>query len=158
MNEHVTLAIYPHAMGFGYVCVEDGALLDYANVRPRPVLNKRLLGRIRKLIEFMRPQLIVLRDPHGKPTKRSQRLVEDLEKEFANSGRTIAKYTREEIKFVFAQFNARSKHEIALKLAEQFEELKERVPEPRKPWKREHDNMAIFNALSLVITHLYHTK
>lgn len=159
MRDNVVLAIYPNARGFGYVCLEDqGNLIDYGRIRTHPLSNAKLLSRIKKLVAFMEPHLIILRDcREHMATKRSQRLVEDIEKEFTSSGYGMRKYSREQIKFVFAELNASTKREIAKKLAEHFGELKDRIPRPKKLWIEEDPNQAIFDALSLAMTHFYLT-
>ena len=67
----------------------------------------------------------------------------------------MKEYSHEQIQFVFEQFKARTKHEIASIITEWLPQFKSKMPPIRKPWMCEDYHMGMFDALALAITHFY---
>lgn len=159
MNPHVkiTLSVYPNNRGFGYVVMEGSHILvDYGISNVSPLVNSEILTRVRDIFDIHHPTELLLRDctpSIAKRSKRMARLTEALVKLGEEKNVPVFRYSREQVKNAFEQFGANTKYEIAQKLAAEFEELKNRAPEPRKPWKDEDYSMGIFDALAIIGTH-----
>ncbi len=158
-NNEIVLSIYPNTRGFGYMCVETPrTLVRYGVVTSRPVSNDELLTRIQMFITELQPSVVVLRDcsdPSAKLANRSKQLVENIKTGLNDAGRTVELYTRKQIRDVFEILGASTKQEIAVKIAEEFPELKPHIPRFRNPWMDEGYTMGIFDAMALLITHKY---
>lgn len=158
-NQQITLAIYPNTKGFGYACMNGITdIIDSGVANIRPITNRKTMKRIKSLIEYFEPVLILVQDPQVrkyKYSKRTKRLIESLIKECHKSELKVYRYSREEVKFAFDQFKVGNKYEIAKKIAESFPELEPNMPQPRKPWKPDDYFMGMFDAISLVCTHFW---
>ena len=125
------LALYPNQLGFGYALMENALTLkDYQIVVSRPMSNKYLLKRIRELIKFYEPEIVILEDIKTKRTiksKRVQELMESILSYAVTNKIPFALYTREQIREVFLNFKAKSKFEIASTIAQNIPALKNRL-------------------------------
>lgn len=162
MNKSVvTLAIYPNKRGFGYACLDwPQKIIDLGIVTVRPLCNKSLFRRFEKFLDFHRPEIIIIRDSENITTaaQRSVNFIRKITDHATAIKVPIHKYSRQQIRDVFEQFEARSKYEIARKLIEWYPELESRTPTLRKPWMDEDYHMPIFDALSLAVAHKYLTE
>lgn len=165
MKEDMTiiLSLYPNALGLGYSCLElpEKTLLDSGVVVVRPFRSKRILERIAKFVEFFKPTIIIVKDWDSNYSRRSRRiaqLTDDIVKYAAEMKVPVYRYSRQQIRDVFEVHGAKTKYEIAQKIIVWFKELASRAPKIRKPWMTEDHNMGVFDALSLIITHLYLTE
>jgi hypothetical protein len=70
----------------------------------------------------------------------------------------VYRYTREQVRDVFEQFQAKTKYDIMKQLVAWYPELKWRAPKVREVWDDESANMAVFDAIALAITHKYLTE
>lgn len=156
-KQNVVFAIYPTPKGFGYACLEDKQnLIDYGMVNCYPFGINILTGRFKKLITILRPDLVILQKLESiKRSKRVRKLLENCISYTEAKGLSVIHYDRMDIRNVFEQFGAKTKYEIAENCIKWFPELKSRKPHFRKIWMCDDYNMAIFDALSLAITHLY---
>lgn len=133
-------------------------IIDSGVANIRPITNRKTMKRIRSLIEYFEPVLILVQDPKARKynySKRTKRLISSLENECDKRGLKIYKYSRENIKEVFEQFKAGNKYEIAKKIVASFPELEPNMPQHRKPWKPDDYFMGMFDAISLVCTHFW---
>lgn len=155
----ILLSIYPNNRGFGYALMEDPQkLLDYGIVTIRPLCNGRILKRIEKLLDYYKPTLVVTQDykcTHARYGKRNKALIEAIVELAQRKNLDIHSYTRIQIRDVFEQFEARTKHEISRKIAEWLPEVAYRTPKLRKLWYPEDYNMVLFDALSLIYAFYY---
>jgi hypothetical protein len=156
---NVTFAVYPAPRGFGYVLFDTATKpITYGTATARPICNNRLLKRFEKYLEYYQPELVILHAKSGKFNRRSKRvqsLLNQLEREAKKRSLPTFSYNREQIRGVFAQFDATSKYEISQVILKWLPDLKHIAPEPRKLWQNEHYHMAVFDAVSLAITHAY---
>jgi Holliday junction resolvasome RuvABC endonuclease subunit len=159
----VLLALYPNTRGFGYACLETCMkekklkLLDFGIINVRPAGNEKILKHVRKFAQYFKPEFVILRDYH-KPTNRGRRirdLIGCINQIAEQHQLSIHRYTREQVRYVFEQYGAKTKYEIAQKLIEAFPELASRAPKIRKPWEDEDYHMGVFDAIALATTHLY---
>jgi hypothetical protein len=155
----LVFAIYPNAIGFGYVYMENARkLISYGSVRINPISNYRLLKRITQEIEYLKPSIVVLQDPNAKSSRTGQRVRSLLYKivQFArNKNLKYTQISRDQIRDVFQEFKAKTKYEICQVLLKEFGELEKKLPKKRKLWTSEDRNMAIFDALSLAISYYF---
>ena len=156
------LAFYPNALGFGFVFMENAlSLKSYQTVVIRPMCNKRILKRIAEYVDYYEPDIVVLEDVSGnngsRKSKRVKKLISQIQNYITNKNLKVHTYSREQIRFVFSQFEARSKHDIATILAEHIQELKKHLRPKRKIFQAESHTMGIFDAVALATTHYYHT-
>ncbi len=158
-NNKIIFSIYPNANGFGYVYLENARkLLDQGTIRVNPINNVVLIGRIKKLLGYIRPSVVIAVDPEGKASRIGKRVRELIKKISAYCEKNqiqIFKISRDQIRDVFGQFGASTKYEISQMLITEFKELELRLPKKRKIWAGEDRNMAIFDALSLGLTWFY---
>lgn len=158
-NNETVLAIYPNFRGFGYAFLESPTEpRDCGIVTIRPICNRKCLERIKKFIDYYRPTLIVLQDFSGKYSNKSTRvktLIDNLISFCHTNQISVKQYSREQIRFVFSQFQVKSKYAIAKKIVEWLPQFKNKMPEVRKPWMCDDYNMGIFDAVSLALTHFY---
>lgn len=155
----LVVALYPNKIGFGYCVMENPRkLIDYGSIKITPINNKKVMFRIKKLVDFMLPSFIILQNPNGKHNrtgKRTQRLIGTTKQYAKENNLKLVQYSRDDIRNVFEQFGKKSKYEISHFLVTEFKELKVRAPKIRKVWEGEEHRMAVFDALSLAITHYY---
>jgi len=158
-NNKIVLALYPNFRGFGYAFLEKPTEpRDCGIVTIRPINNKKCLLRIKQFIEYYHPTLIVLQDFKGKHSWKSNRvkkLIDSILGFCQTNNIKVKRYSREQIRFVFSEFQAKSKYEIAKKIVEWLPQFKNKMPEVHKPWMCEDYNMGVFDAVALAITYFY---
>lgn len=154
--KNIVYAIYPNANGFGFVYLENPRkLLDYGSVRINPISNRKVLERIKKSLDYLRPSIVLIQDPEGKASRAGRRVRMLIDKiiDLANEEKLkVVQYSRDQVRDVFEQFGAVTKYEIAKVLLTEFKELELREPRKRRTWESESHNMPIFDALSLALT------
>jgi len=117
-NHELVLAIDPTPRGFGYAILEGPTNpLDWGVSDIRLQVSKRSLTRIKKLIKYYSPDVLVVEDCHGKKSHRSKRvetLIEDITS-YARLNRVkVAQYSRGTINQVFKELaGAKNKHQMA---------------------------------------------
>lgn len=155
----VVLGIFPNARGFGFALMESPSeLLDYGSKTFRPLTNDKCIKGVKNILDYYKPKLILLRNEESKDfrgSKRIKQLLVHLKVIAKNTSVEVKSYSRNEIRFVFSQFKAKTKYEIATTLAKWLPQLKKRLPKPRQLWMPEDHRMGMFDALSLVFTHYY---
>jgi len=162
-KDHViVLSLYPNSRGLGYVCLESPQLLKESGVLTiRPIFNGKILERIIKFVNFFKPEIIVVKDyglGHSRQSKRGVELVESIAKYAEEIKVPVYRYTRQQMRDVFEQFEATSKYEIAKKIVSWFPQLESHTPRIRKPWMAEDYYMGEFDAIALAVTHQYLTE
>ena len=160
-SDKVVLAIYPNSRGFGYAFLEHATEpRDCGIVTIQPICNHRCLNRIKKFVTHYEPTLVLLQDFQSVNSRKSRR-VKDLVNEIItfcqNQSLRVCEYSQEQIQFVFEQFKARTKHEIAKTIVDWLPQFKTKMPPIRKPWMCEDYHMGMFDAIALAITHFYLT-
>ncbi|MCI1266524.1 MAG: hypothetical protein LKG19_08100 [Saprospiraceae bacterium] len=130
-------------------------LLDYGAVRINPISNRKVLERIKRSFDYLRPSIVIIQDPDGYTSRSGRRVHRLIDKiiVLANEEKSkVVLYSRDQIRDVFEQFGAVTKYEIAKVLLTEFKELELLEPKKRKTWQSESHNMPIFDALSLGLT------
>jgi len=159
-DKHV-LAFYPNPLGFGFAFMENALIVkDSQIVVSRPMCNKKLMGRIREYIDYYKPDIVILEDYRGKQSRKSKRvekLIDSIVLYAREKNIEISTYARADIRFVFSNFNARSKHEIAKAIENNVPYFDKEAPPQRKVYQSEPYSMGVFDAVSLGITHYFKT-
>jgi len=160
-NITITLSVYPNTRGFGFVVMEGPRLLvNYATCTIKPVSNEGCLARLKKIVNYHQPTVVLLRDADEATANRSQRiakLIVAINEYIRQKHIPVHRYSRAQIKNAFSQFGTTTKHGIAQKIASEYDELKDYAPKPRKAWMDEDYNMGIFDAMALIGTHHFLT-
>jgi Holliday junction resolvasome RuvABC endonuclease subunit len=149
------LAIDPATRGFGFAVLEGPErLIDWGVKETKTDKKRRTLKLVGELIEWYRPNIIVLEDTGAQVSRRCNRveeLIEAIAKLAAQSNVKTRRVSKSEIREVFAECPAQTKHEIAIAIGKRFPELAPRVPPFRKPWMSEDYRMSIFDAVALAL-------
>ena len=159
MNKERIFSIYANTMGFGFVVLSDrGEILDYGVVSVRPVCNDVCLKRIKEIISYFQPEILIVEDyERSRKSVRVKNLIKKI-CEYKQEGLKIFKYSRAQIRNTFDVFGARNKYEISKKISEIYPQLINKLPEKRRTWEPENYYQGIFDALSLIFTHNYLTN
>jgi len=109
-------------------------------------------NRLAPLLKQFRPSAIVVsiaRREKALGRDGVRRILSSIKREaLANSTptRVIAK---SQVRTVFRSLHAKTKHEVAIAVAQLFPELRWKLPPKRKLWQKEHYRIAIFQAVAV---------
>jgi hypothetical protein len=149
------LALDVRSHRIGYAVFEGSAhLLDFGVTRFKA--SQTAAPRTASLIRKFRPRVLVLRklarnSGRNRPgTQVILRSTRNMAKHFSID---LSLISEKQLSQTFIKKGARTKHQIASLLAEDFPELGWRLPPKRKPWHGQHVNMSIFDAAVLGIAH-----
>jgi hypothetical protein len=149
LSPHDTiLAIDPTSRGFAFAVLEAPAFLVDWGERIIPAKSGDLLRKVDKLLSRYEPDLLVIEDvaiPHTRRHKRASKEIRSIEVLALKRGLAAERISRLAVIDAFAP--AKSKFEVALRLAESFPVLAERLPKKRKAWTTEDARMNVFDAL-----------
>ena len=161
-SAELVFAVFPSAKGFGYVVFEGPkSLVDWGVKGVHSTQkNSESLKRIRELLTFYRPDVLVLEDHQGQGSRRSkriQKLIDAMTALAAKEGVATASFSRAEMRACFSPTGSTTKRQIAEAIAREFPELEPRLPPVRRIWMSEDSRMNIFDAAALAMT-FFHTK
>jgi len=143
----------------GYVISETPKeLINYGIARIRPLTKDKYVKRLLRFIQQYQPTLILLRgysSADKRISKRVVKVIDSFEQEARKMELPIFKYSRNDIKEVFSQFEGNSKYTISKTITSWYPELKRFMPDIRVYPNPEHYRMGIFDAFSLMLTHHY---
>jgi Holliday junction resolvasome RuvABC endonuclease subunit len=157
-NHPRLLALDPTSTGFGFVVIEGEELIDWGVNGVKGDRNKESLRKLGRLIDRYQPDVLVVEHYDRKSRRRTIRtkeLIQELKRlaqQRVVQSRTIS---QSQIRAVFLEFGATTKHQIAVDIANRFPELVPSLPRLRKPWMSEDKRMSIFDAATLALTHLW---
>jgi len=153
-SAELVFAVFPSARGFGYAVFEGPkSLVDWGvkGVRGRQK-NLASLTKVRELLAFYRPDVLVLEDYEGHGSRRARRieiLFNLIAAHAEGEGMRTASFSRAEVR---DSFGLTAKREIAESIVREFPELEPRLPPVRRIWMSEDRRMNIFDAAALAIT------
>jgi hypothetical protein len=142
------LAIDPTSRGFAFAVLEAPAFLVDWGERIAPARSGALLRKVDDLLSRYEPTLLVIEDlavPGARRGKRASKEVRSIELLALKRGLSVEQVSRLAVTDAFAP--GKNKFEVALRLAESFPLLAERLPRKRKAWMTEDARMNIFDAL-----------
>jgi Holliday junction resolvasome RuvABC endonuclease subunit len=151
------LAIALSSRGFGYAVLEgQNSLIECGakSVKGKDK-NRQCVAKVKKLLEFYRPDVLVLQDVAAKDSRRAPR-IQALNKQMVEMAKkrklSVAMFSMEQVRSLLLNNAKATKHELAEMLAVQFPaELESRLPPKRRPWQSEDSRMDIFAAMSLAV-------
>jgi len=142
------LTIDPTSRGFAFCVLEAPAFLVDWGERIIPAKTGGLLRKVDELLSRYEPDLLVVEDlavPGARRRKRASKEIRSIELLALKRGLSVERVSRLGVIDTFA--SGKSKFEVALRLAEIFPALAERLPRKRKAWMTEDARMNIFDAL-----------
>ena len=148
MPHETILAIDPTSRGFAFAVLEAPAFLVDWGERIVPAKTGGLLRKVDELLSRYEPTLLVVEDfavPGARRRKRASKEIRSIELLALKRGLSAKRVSRLAVMNAFTP--AKSKLEVALRLANTFPTLAERLPRKRKAWTTEDARMNIFDAL-----------
>jgi hypothetical protein len=142
------LAIDPTSRGFAFAVLEAPAFLVDWGERITSAKAGDLLRKVDELLRRYEPDLLVIEDlavPGARRRKRASKEIRSIELLALKRGLAAERISRLGVIDTFAP--GKSKFEMALRLAEIFPALGQRLPRKRKAWTTEDARMNIFDAL-----------
>ena len=137
----LTMALFPNALGFGFTIMKDALTVEIAQtvaVKPRPVSNAKAMKKIREKVAYYEPDTIVIEDyQKSKKSKRVSKLLKEISEFCKERNIDFYTYSRKDIRFVFSNFNAHTKYEIAKAISKNVDSMKDRLIEKRKCYEGE---------------------
>lgn len=133
-------------------------LVDWGITDIRFNVSSRSMLRVKQLIEFYRPDRIVLEDIKGKSSHRCNRIEQLLEKIYFLAKEqkvNISSYSPQKVQEVFSQFKCHNKHDRAKAICEWLPQLSSRMPPKRAIWMSEDPRTSLFDAVALALTYYY---
>jgi hypothetical protein len=158
-KSELVLCIYPSAKGFGFAIFEGSrSLVDWGvtGVHGKKK-NAQCLRKMRGLLAFYRPDVLVTEDHMGAGSRRGSRiraLIDAIGTLAAKEGIASKSFSRTGVRDCFG---LTAKRAIAQSVAREFPELESRLPPVRRIWMSEDARMNIFDAVALGMT-FFHTK
>jgi len=156
-KQGLVLAIHPTSRGFGWVLFESALVpVDWGLASVKAKRSIRSLARFERLLDRYQPQVVVFEEFDEHPARRANRIQELCRRMIAlASGRGLYTpiYSRETIRECFESGGARTRHDIALSIAEQIEVFRSRLPRERKRWDGEDVRQSLFDAVALALTY-----
>jgi hypothetical protein len=142
--------------GFGYTVMEGPASFVAHGVKAAAGdKNAVSLAKIKKLLTFYRPAVLVLQDVNAKGTRRSSR-IKTLHHRMLTLARKrklkVVTVSRSDAGVVLVDEPSATRYELAQAVANRFpRELARRLPPKRREWESENKNMAMFEAIGLAM-------
>jgi hypothetical protein len=150
------LAVALSARGFGFVVMEGRKTIIECGGRVADGdKNVQSLSKLEKLLNFYRPDVLVLQDVEAKGSRRAPRIktLNRQIKGMAEKNRIAVKLiSGKQLRSLLLGNPKGTKQEMAEVLAMQFpDELASRLPPKRKTWQSEDGRMDIFDAVALAV-------
>jgi hypothetical protein len=150
------LAIALAANGFGFVVMEgQRTIIEFGRREAVGDKNAQSIAKLKKLLTFYRPDVLVLQDVEAKGSRRYPRikkLSRQIKRMAAKHKIAVKHISGKELRSLLLGNPRGTKQEMAEKLAAQFpDELASRLPPKRKPWRSEDARMDIFDAVGLAV-------
>jgi hypothetical protein len=152
------LALDPMTRGFGYVVFEEPfRLASFGRAYIEGEKHSGAIARFKELLADLRPDAVVFEDaeaPGSRRRHRARRIIDALSGAAREEGIPVHMIARTAVLQRFSpEGDQVTKRAIAEQLVRHFPELAPELPRRRKMWESEDDRMAIFDALSLAVTH-----
>lgn len=144
----ILLAIDPTSRGFAFAVLEAPAFLVDWGSKSVTTGNGSLVRGVEELLSRYQPDVLVLEDLAAKGArrrKRARREIGSIECRALKRGVRVERVSRLTILDAFAP--GKTKYEVALRLAEIFPVLANRLPRKRNTWRPEEARMSVFDAL-----------
>lgn len=156
------LGIDPNGRGLSYAVLESQGNLvewgikrvhrlktDVAPVRMRQDRTLEILGR---LIDTFRPDVIVFESWDGANSRRwldTRMLLHRISQLVANRHLASHTYTLASLFGILAEYDIKTKYDMAVFFGRLYPELESRVPHKRRPWDSESPSLSLFKAVAM---------
>ncbi len=155
------LALYPNAKGYAYALMQGPTVVpEKKMVSISPVDNTRIIREVSDLLKRYTPDAVILEDTSCKFARkgaRGKQLLRSLNLSAKYRGYPVYSYSREDIRLVFEPWRATTKYEIAEVIAKNIKGFEMLLyPRPKYPDSQKYLT-ALFDTISLGITHYYKT-
>jgi Holliday junction resolvasome RuvABC endonuclease subunit len=155
------LAIYPNSKGYAFALMKGPLeIIDKKMVSVSPVDNTQIISEVKTLMKKLSPDVLVLENPNCKYSRKGPRAAQLLRSIALNAKAqkiNVFNYSREDVRFVFEIWKAQTKYEIAEVIAKNIKSFRILLyPKPKYPDTQKYIT-ALFDAVSLGITHYYKT-
>ncbi|WKD85212.1 hypothetical protein KCTC32516_00552 [Polaribacter huanghezhanensis] len=158
-KQPLILVLYPNTYGLGFlICESPQKIIDFGIYKIRPFSKAKYLKKVEKLMDFCKPEIVLLLDYKSKVSKRQRTLLQMIKKTIKAKNLKVHSYSRSQIKEVFSSFKASTKFEIASLIIKWYPQLKRIAPHKRLPWGAEHYQMAVLDCFALMLSHNYLTE
>jgi Holliday junction resolvasome RuvABC endonuclease subunit len=158
----LVLGIYPAPRGCGFALLE-GPLrpVDWGVKCVDNGKNAACLQKVAALVDLYHPDVLVVDDYTGEGSRRGRRtqlLIDSICFLALRKNIPVCGYSPKQVRVYFSHYNAWTKHDIAVTIAEWMPMFQTRLPPERKPWASESYRMCMFDAIALVLTHYYYQR
>jgi Holliday junction resolvasome RuvABC endonuclease subunit len=151
------LAVALTSRGLGYAVLEgEHSLVESSHTSVRNAdKHKQCMAKVKKLVAFYRPDMLVLPDVAAKKSRRSPR-IKRLHKEVVNSAAKgklpVDLISERQLRALLLGNPNGTKQEIAEMLAKRFpDDLALQLPPKRRLWESADSRMDIFDAVALAM-------
>jgi hypothetical protein len=144
------VGIDPTSRGFAFAVLEAPSFLVDWGERIVSSKSGALLRKVDELLTYHEPAVLVVEDAAAKGCRRRERGREEIrriERLATARGIRVARVSRLAVRDTLAR--GKSKYEVALRLAQVFPVLADRLPKRRKAWMTEDQRMNTLDALGL---------
>jgi len=141
------VGVDPTSRGFAFVVLEAPNFLVDWGERIVPARSGTLLRKVDELLTYHEPAVLVVEDTAAKGCRRQKRGREEIrriERLARARGVQVARVSRLAVRDTLA---GKGKYEVALRLAQVFPVLADRLPRKRKAWMTEDQRMNTLDAL-----------
>lgn len=150
--------IAPKGSGFGYAVFEQPyGPIDWGTRVVASGSHEDCLRKIRALLEWFQPSLIVVENFTGSGSRRGPRvqaLIRSIALLAKDSEIPLSAYSRGRIRQAFEETRGVwRKDDIATSISKEFKEFAPYLPPARQIWMSEDRRMLMFDAAALVLTH-----
>jgi len=158
-DDIVTLAVYANASSLAYVFyLNDSIPFVYDRYDDTSKTKEKSIKKLLELIDNYQPHQVIANCFSTKHNKKATIVFDLLRTECGRRGCPFVQYDRTEIAKVFEVIcEAKNKHDMAKYVASYFNylRLEDFLPQKRKYPNHENPYQIVFDAFSLVVTHLY---
>ena len=156
-RQGLVLAVHPTSRGFGWALFESPLIpVDWGLASVKAKRSARSLVRFERLLDRYEPKVVVFEQFSDHPARRVRRIQELCRRMIALAnarGIYTPIYGRETVHECFESSGARTRHDIALSIAEQIEIFRHRLPPKRKTGNSEDVRQSLFDAVALALTY-----
>jgi Holliday junction resolvasome RuvABC endonuclease subunit len=135
--------------------MENQVFLESGNKGARGDKNLNSLFKIEKLMNFFRPEVVVLQDVNAKDHHRAPRikvLHQQIIELAARHKCKVVLFSGKELRVAILGNVRGTKHQMAEMLAQKFPELAGKLPPKRRAWESEDGRMDMFDAVGLAVS------
>lgn len=148
------LALEIRSWKFGYAVLEGTKLLDWGVCRFRAGAVAAAIRRLAFVLKTYAPTSAIARGTRRAKrgsSKSAVHLIRGIRLELECRSIRFFVLARRDVRAFFAQRGYVTKAEIASVVADQFGQLKSRLPRSRKPWDPERHVVVVFDAVATAI-------